>query len=364
MLSVFASPSKYIQGQQAMKEGIPYIKELGSRALLLSDDMVYDIVGKEFEKELIAQDVAVCYARFNGGATLSEINRIQEVAKKEQIDLIIGLGGGQTIDVAKAISNDLGKSVVIVPTVASTDAPTSSISVVYTDEGLFDRYIYYKKHPDLVLVDTTVISKAPVKLLISGIADALSTWVEGRSIIERGESTLMQGVPTLAAAAIAEKCENVLFEEGLQAVAANEAKIVTPSLEVVIEANTLLSGIGFECCGLAAAHSIHNGFSALSGDVQKLTHGEKVAYGTLTQLVLEKRPKKELDRFIDFYQKLGLPTTLDELYLDKTHTDELLKISLQATKPGETIHKLFPNIKAEDVMNALLFVDTYVKKYF
>lgn len=301
--------------------------------------------------------------RFNGKATISEINRIKELVQQENLDVVIGLGGGQTIDVAKAIANDLSTAVVIIPTVASTDAPTSSISVLYTEEGLFDKYIYYKKHPDLVLVDTTVISKAPVKLLISGIADALSTWVEGRMIIERGETTLMGGLPTLAAQAIAEKCERVLFEEGLQAVAANEAKIVTPSFEAVVEANTLLSGIGFESCGLAVAHSIHNGFSALEGDVQKLSHGEKVAYGTLTQLVLENRPKKELDRFILFYQQLGLPTTLNDLYLDATSTEELMKIGCQATKSGETIHKLSSDIEARDVVDAILFVDSYVKKY-
>lgn len=43
----------------------------------------------------------------------------------------------------------------------------SALSVVYTAEGAFDHYIFYKKHPDLVLLDTTVISKAPKRLLVS-----------------------------------------------------------------------------------------------------------------------------------------------------------------------------------------------------
>lgn len=363
MESIFASPSKYIQGKNVLKTGLHHIKTLGTKALLLSDDFVYELVGKELEEDLTHEGVAVHFVAFNGESSLEEINRITKLAHDESIDVVIGLGGGKTIDVAKAIADELSISVAILPTVASTDAPTSCISVIYTEDGLFDKYIYYKKHPDLVLVDTAVISKAPTRLLISGIADALSTWVEGRVISERGETNLLGGKPTLAAVAIAEKCQQVLFEQSLQAVAANDANIVTSSLEAVIEANTLLSGIGFESCGLAAAHAIHNGFSALKSDVNKLTHGEKVAYGTLAQLVLENRPKEELDKFINFYQTLGLPTTLEQMNLAEANYDELLLIGKQATKEGETIHKLSNTIAASDVADALIFVDSYVKKY-
>lgn len=363
MLSVFASPAKYVQGKDALKSGCHFIKELGDNALLICDEMVYGLVGKKLEQDL-SQQITVLYAEFNGGSTLNEIDRLVTLSKSKGINVIIGLGGGQTIDAAKAVANTLDKPVVIIPTVASTDAPTSCISVIYTEDGLFDKYIYYKKHPDLVLVDTTVISQAPSRFLISGIADALSTWVEGRLISERHETTLMGGLPTIAAKTIAETCEKVLFEESLQAVAANDAKVVTPSLESVIEANTLLSGIGFESGGLAAAHSIHNGFSVLKGRIQTLTHGEKVAYGTLVQLALENRPKSELDRFITLYKQLGLPTTLKEMYLDKASCEELLKIGEQATKEGETIHKLGRNVKANDVVDGLVFVDSYVRTYF
>ena len=108
---------------------------------------------------------------------------------------------------------------------------------------------------------------------------------------------------SLAGVAIAKKCEETLFADGLQAIAACEAKVVTPALENIIEANTLLSGVGFESGGLAAAHAIHNGFTALTGDIHHLTHGEKVAYGTLTQLFLENRPKEEFGKIYSLLSK-------------------------------------------------------------
>ena len=41
-----------------------------------------------------------------------------------------------------------------------------------------------QKNPELVLIDTNVIAHSPVRLLVSGIADALATWVEARAVIE------------------------------------------------------------------------------------------------------------------------------------------------------------------------------------
>ncbi len=163
----------------------------------------------------------------------------------------------------------------IVPTIASTDAPTSALSVIYTDEGNFETYRFYKKNPDLVLVDTKLIAEAPARFLASGIADALATWVEVRSVLAFGGKTMAGGVPTIAAEAIAKRCEEVLFDYGIPAYESVKAKVVTPALESVVEANTLLSGLGFESGGLAAAHAIHNGFTALHGDIHHLTHGEK-----------------------------------------------------------------------------------------
>ena len=250
---------------------------------------------------------------------------------------------------------------VIAPTIASTDAPTSALSVIYTEDGAFEKYIFYSKNPELVLVDTKVIAGAPKRLLASGIADGLATWVEARAVQQRNGTTMLGQRQSLAGVAIAKKCEETLFADGLQAIAACEAKVVTPALENIIEANTLLSGVGFESGGLAAAHAIHNGFTALTGDIHHLTHGEKVAYGTLTQLFLENRPKEELEKYIRFYQKIGMPTTLKEMHLENASYEDLLKVGQQATIEGETIHQMPFEISASDIAGAILAVDQYVR---
>lgn len=359
-MKVFASPSRYIQGKNALFTNSDIIKKLGQKPVLLCDDIVYGIVGERFEGYLSEHGLPPVHVAFNGEASDNEINRVVAIARENDNDVIIGLGGGKTIDSAKAIADILEIPVIIAPTIASTDAPTSALSVIYTDEGAFEKYIFYAKNPELVLVDTQVICQAPKRLLASGIADGLATWVEARAVMQKNGDTMAGGNQTLAGLAIAEACERTLFADGLKAMASCEKKVVTPALENVIEANTLLSGLGFESAGLAAAHAIHNGFTALTGDIHHLTHGEKVAYGTLTQLFLENKSREEIDRYVDFYQAIGMPTTLKEMHLDTATEEDFLKIGRQATMAGETIHQMPFTITAEDVAAALVAVDAYV----
>lgn len=361
-MKIFASPSRYIQGEDVLLNSSTYIFQLGHQPLLLCDPVVYQIVGEEFMKYLTRFGMKVNVVPFNGEASENEIQRIVEEAEKQSNDVIIGLGGGKTVDSAKAVADMLNLPVVIAPTLASTDAPTSALSVIYTEEGRFEKYIFYAKNPDLVLVDTKIISQAPPRMLASGIADGLATWVEARAVLQKNGKTMVEGEQTLAGIAIAQMCERILFQDGLKAMASCESKVVTKALENVVEANTLLSGLGFESAGLAAAHAIHNGFTVLEGDIHHLTHGEKVAYGTLVQLFLENRSQEEIDRYIHFYQALGLPTTLDDLCLTGISYKDLLRVGKQATIKGETIHQMPFEISGNDVANAILAVDTYVKK--
>src|SRR5699024_5803896 len=197
--------------------------------------------------------------------------------------------------------------IVIVPTAASTDAPTSALSVIYSDEGVFEGYKFYDKNPDLVLMDTGIVVHAPASMFAAGMADAMATLVEVKAAMKTNADTMIGGKTTIAGRAIAEAAEKTLFEHGIAAYKAVQEQLVTPQVERVVEANTLLSGLGFENGGLAAAHAIHNGFTALSGDIHHISHGEKVAYGILVQLVLEGYGGEYIQKYITFFKEIGMP---------------------------------------------------------
>ncbi|MBU5594515.1 glycerol dehydrogenase [Amphibacillus sp. MSJ-3] len=362
MDKIFVSPSRYIQGKDLINHSAEYLAHFGKRLLVLADEFVQEIAADQLIESL-KNDFEITKVTFGGECSIKEINRVSEIGQNADVETIIGVGAGKTIDAAKAIADKLKIPIVVVPTLASTDAPTSGLSVIYTEEGAFEQYLFYKKNPDLVLMDTKIIAEAPSRMLASGISDAMATLVEARAVQQANGETMSGGKATIAGFAIAEKCEQVLFDYGLQAYAASKEKIVTPALEAIVEANTLLSGLGFEDSGLAAAHAIHNGFTAVEGDIHHLTHGEKVSYGTMTQLVLENRPIDELERYIDFYLKLDLPITLEGIHLDKATDEELYRIGELATAPDETMKNMPFKVTPDDVVQALKAVDVYTKDY-
>lgn len=356
---VFQSPGKYIQGVGVLNELGEETKKLAKNPLVISDKMVWSITEEKITESFKNADIDFVYEEFNGEASENEINRLTESGQKNDSDIVIGVGGGKTLDTVKAIADNLGTPVIIVPTTASTDAPSSSLSVIYSDEGEFTGYRFYDKNPNLIIIDSEVVVNAPVKLFTSGISDAMATLVEARAVLKSNGENMIGGQPTLASVAIAEKCEEILFKHGHAAHKAAAKGIVTPQVEAVIEANTLLSGLGFENGGLAAAHAIHNGFTTLSGDIHHLSHGEKVTYGTLVQLLLENSSDETLKRYIDFYKSIGMPTTLKEMHLEDTSFEDLVKVGELATDPNDTFGNLSSKITPEEIANAILAVSEF-----
>lgn len=362
MIKEFASPSSYIQGYNVLFNSDQYLKVFGEKPLLLTDDSVYQIIGEKFEGYLKDNGYDVTLVKFNGESSTNEINRITAIGKEKNVSVIYGLGGGKTSDSAKAIADNLKLPVVIMPTLASTDAPCSRLSVIYTDDGSFDHYRFYSHNPDLVLVDSKVIAGAPAGLLIAGISDALATNVEDQAVAQAGADTMLNEKQTLVGNAIAQKCEETLFKYAHLAVADVKNHVVTSSLEKIIEANTLMSGLGFESGGLSGAHAIHDGLTTLE-ETHSLNHGQKVAYGTLTQLMLEGASQERYNKYFKLILSLGLPTTLKDLHLDEATDEELLKAAEAACSENDTISRLPFKVEPIDIVQAFRAVDSYTKQY-
>jgi len=124
-----------------------------------------------------------------------------------------------------------------------------------------------------------------------------------------------------------------------------------------VEANTLLSGLGFESSGLAAAHAVHNGLTTAPG-THGYMHGEKVAFGLITQLMLESQPKSVVDEVLAFSNSVGLPTTFAEIGIGNPSRELLETVAKRATAPGETIHNEPIAVTSEIVVEAMRAADS------
>ena len=372
MRKALICPTKYVQGENEILNLGYFVKTFGTSALLIAHP---DDVNRQRQKLAATAEkfnIEFVESGFQGECSRQEAAKLKAKAKETNCDCIIGLGGGKAIDTAKCVAE--GDALIIVPTIAATDAPTSHSAVLYTPQGAFDDYAYFKQSPSVVLVDTTVIAHAPARFLVSGMGDALSTYFEARANVQ-SYSKVNAGLPcgyregfcgeargTNAAFALAALCYQTLLKDGVKAKEACDQNQVTAALENIVEANILLSGLGFESGGLAATHAIHDGLTMLEG-THKYYHGEKVAFGTLAQLVLENSPTEELNEVLDFCLKVGLPVSLADIGVPGITDEELYEVAKKACIPEESVHAMPFPVTVESVAAAISVADVLGKNY-
>ena len=238
MRKILKSPGKYVQGAGILAELDEYLQGMGRRLLILISQSGTKRICPTLDACFQGKDYELHYEIFQGECSQTQIDRLTAVARQQKSTAVVGIGGGKILDTAKAVAHYAALPAVIVPTVASTDSPCSSLSVVYLDSGEFDHYLFLNRCPDMVVVDTAVVAKAPVALLVAGMGDAMATYFEARACRASGSDNQTAGKPTRAAAGLAAMCWQYLQQDGLRAKIAVEAGACTEAVETIVEVNT------------------------------------------------------------------------------------------------------------------------------
>ena len=357
----FGSPLRYVQGQGEFGRLPLYTAPYGNACVII-DGFLYQDLNARLEKAYAESDAKFVSISFNGECCEEEVERIGKIARENGAAVIVGAGGGKTMDTAKICADEMGLPVIIAPSSASTDAPVSEIAVVYKPDGEYIGSRKMKKNADLVLVDTEIIVKAPRRLFVAGMGDALATWLEAQACeCSDSPNYIGSGMRRCKAGmAIAKASWDILFEDGEKALMALDSGVVTEAFENVVEANTLLSGLGFLNTGLATAHGIHSGLTVLP-ETHKYLHGEKVAFGIVCQMVIENTPAETVDKVMRFMVSIGLPVTLADLGVEATH-EKVMAIA-EKTANGPLIHQEPFAVTTERVYGAIIAADALGRKY-
>ena len=356
------SPKKFITGKRLLENLNDYIEDYGDHAYIICDEFILERAQKEAGNSIQKAGNQAVFEKFNYECTQEEIDRNRELARNAGANIIVGIGGGKTLDTAKATAYYEKLPVVIFPTIASTDAPCTALAVIYKHDGSFDRYLFLPTNPDVVLADSDILASAPPRFFAAGIGDALATYFEARACFKANGDNLVLMKPSTTGLGLARLCYDTLLENGVKAMQAIKHGVSTRAVEDTIEATIYLSGVGAESGGLAAAHAIHNGMTAVPS-LHRAQHGEKVTFGLLAQLVLENAPAEELETVIDFIKGVGLPLTLKDLGVDEFVEEEWRQVAQSACAEGDTMGNMPFPVTPDDVYNAIVAANAIAESY-
>lgn len=359
-LRIAGFPGRYLQGPGALGALPHVIRELGGDSVVVvSDDFVAEAIGARVRDELQAAGITSRRLRFPGECTRATIDALAAQAADLRGAVVAGLGGGKTIDTAKGVATATGARLVIVPTVASNDSATSRLVVLYDDAHRVVAAETLPRNPDVVLVDTAEIVRAPVRFFRAGIGDALSKTFEARQCRQSGGLNFFGGRPPETAGLMADRCYAAIRESGAAAVQAVLRQECTPEVETVTEATVLLSGLGFESGGLSLAHALIRGLSGVPALTRAL-HGEMVTFGTLVQLVLEGRPAPEVREHLSLLARMGMPATLEALGQATLSEQELAAVA-GLTLAAPYTRNFERALDAASIVSAILAADSLAR---
>jgi len=336
----FVSPAVYVQGAGALNSINEEFADVdaergyvlgGATALSITEeDIVEEMTKAGLEVTAVATGVERC--------TRSRIQKYTQRVNDNKADFIIGVGGGVAMDIATAVAHRTGALLAVIPTVASTDAPTSAVSVIYDDNGDFLDVIHRDRNPEFVLVDTSIIADAPAEFLAHGMGDAMATRFEAQAVAASGKETDAGGRTSFAAINIADCAYSRIIDYGTNALTAVERNAVTPAVERIVEANILLSGIGFESAGTAGAHAIQIGLTNIG--VRK-PHGLLVAFGMIAELIIQDADPKIIETVVDTIFEFGLDTSLEEMEISD---ESINQVAIIAHKSGMSEEPADPSV--------------------
>jgi glycerol dehydrogenase len=354
MVDVFLGPKQYIQREGLLAEAGIHLKRMGRRPLILGDELVLSLVRPTLKDRLAAEGLSPSFVLFGGECNLGEISRLEAMARREDLDFIVGTGGGKVIDTSRVVAEKLRLPLVTIPTSAATCSGASSLSVIY-EKGVRQATVTGKS-AELVLVDSSILSAAPFRLLAAGMGDALAKWYEGKPGYDRMKD---KDSATQSAMTLSTQVKETILELGIRARGDVEARENSPAVETIVENNILLTaiigGLGGSKFRIAIPHALLYGMTVLP-QVHQILHGEMVAYGIVVQLCLEKN-EEELKLILPFFSRLGLPLTLKELGLADVENPLFWEGLKRTCAPGSSVHNMPFPVDEQKLYRAMLEAD-------
>ncbi|MBR5290293.1 MAG: iron-containing alcohol dehydrogenase family protein [Erysipelotrichaceae bacterium] len=295
---------------------------------------------------------SVCYGH---EASFENVEKIVSNPNIQNADMLFAIGGGKCIDTVKCTAEQLAKPLFTVPTISSTCAAVTKISVMYEESGVFKEVVNLSKPPVHAFIHTGIIAKSPDIYLWAGVGDTLAKYIEC-TFSARGDVLTFEqefGVNT------SRMCFYPIIETGAKALEAKKTGEVSFELEklilnIIISTGTVSITVG-ENYNSALAHAMNYGFSCRPHIEKNHLHGEVVSYGALLQLLMDNQ-KEDFELAYKFHKEIKLPTKLADLEIA---ADDPMEDILAITVVNKELEHVPYKVTAEMIKKAIADLEEY-----
>ena len=312
-------------GEKNIQEFGNFLKKLNKpkKVSLISGNNVQNVLRERIEKSLRLNKIQFVW-HMSKNNQIKSINQIQKDVKKDNSDLVAGIGGGRSVDTAKMVSYNLSKPFVSLPTAASHDGMASPFVSIKSDKP----HSVIASAPMGVFVDIDVIKKAPKKLLASGCGDlianiiAVKDWQLGHKKKNEYYGRYAADLALMSAKIVMENSSE-FAKNGL------EARVIVEGL-ISAGVASCIAGSSRPCSG--AEHLFSHALDKIVPDVG--LHGEKCGIGSIMMAKLQGQDWKKIAKTL---KDVGAPTKAKQIGLEPEHVIEALTIAQKLRPDRYTI---------------------------
>ncbi|MBQ6337679.1 MAG: iron-containing alcohol dehydrogenase [Kiritimatiellae bacterium] len=300
------------------------VLRFGRHPLFVCNDTTYGLAYEKVATSLRSAGVETKVLKYNGFCCREAALELAQAGAVDCIDVVLGCGGGVVIDFSKCLADIAGAPVVTMPTSSATCCAYTPIAPCYTREGRYVSTTFFRRGVAAALLDLTVLSKQPSRLLVAGACDAMAKKIE----IEFWNS-LPGNVGNPVAVGIASLISDYIYDDLDQkldtAVSDLRGGEPTQTLKEVIFSSIVGAGVVSGISGGARQTALAHGFyfflrAQFTADAVRYTHGELVAMGLVLQLAYYGR-QDEAAAFAARLRGWGLPASLGDMGLVPSAAD-------------------------------------------
>ncbi|MCS7125005.1 MAG: NAD(P)-dependent glycerol-1-phosphate dehydrogenase [Candidatus Bathyarchaeota archaeon] len=298
-------PREVIVGEGVIERVAEISRRLGftESALLVTGSRTEEVAGKAVRTILEKECLKVETLKVES-ATLWDARAVEERIKVLKPQVVLGVGGGTKIDIAKISSANQGVPFISVPTTASHDGIASPLSSI---KGLSKPFSVMAQAPIAIIADTSIIMQAPDRLIASGCGDvvakvtAVRDWRLAHEEVGEYYGEYAASLALMSAELVMQNAEQIKpkNEEGLRVL-----------LEALISCGVAMSiaGSSRPCSG--SEHLFSHAVDMIKPNSSM--HGERCGVGAIMTAYLH---GADWERVRDTLKTVGAPTSAKELGL-------------------------------------------------